>query len=272
MIQVRERDVATLKVKKIQMHDLMRDLCLSKAKQENFIFIVDRSNASSLSMIRKFFPEEALEKSLPLELLNYVKKHCDDCCNPLFWILLISAGSTRRLKFRGIWRYMFNNFKLLRVLNYDKGRSSYGFWPGWELPSDIGNLIYLRFLSLKDVLFFRSELPSSLGNLRCLQTLDLRVGSVIIHLEIYGPFYIENFNEKELGENPPIIGSKYIHSLSIGRIGGSSSKIDPRHLGHLLSNCTSICNLSIAAEISELPEYHYFSYTSRLHTVEFVRV
>ncbi|KAG4123067.1 hypothetical protein ERO13_D11G302300v2 [Gossypium hirsutum] len=345
MIQVPERDMATLKVKTIQMHDLMRDLCLSKAKQENFVFIVDQSNASSLSMIRKVhrvsvhefffiqcikspnirsllffnqsFPEEALEKSLPLEVLNYVKKHCDDCCNPLFWILLISEGSTTYLKFRGFWRYMFNNFKLLRVLNYGKGRSSYGFWPGWELPSDIGNLIYLRFLSLKDVLFFRSELPSSLGNLRCLQTLDLRVGNSEIHvpnviwrmeqlrhlylpwicksrtklklgtlrklltlvnfntkncylkdlinmtnlreLEIYGPFYIENFNEKELGENPPIIGSKYIHSLSISRIGGSSSKIDPRHLGHLLSNCTSICNLSIAAEISELPEYHYFS-------------
>ncbi|KAB2006320.1 hypothetical protein ES319_D11G336300v1 [Gossypium barbadense] len=53
MIQVRERDVATLKVKTIQMHDMMRDLCLSKAKQENFVFIIDQSNASSLSMIRK---------------------------------------------------------------------------------------------------------------------------------------------------------------------------------------------------------------------------
>ncbi|XP_012488114.2 probable disease resistance protein RXW24L [Gossypium raimondii] len=305
MIQLQERNVtaseirATSKVKTIQMHDLMRDLCLSKAKQENFVFIVDRSNASSLSMIRKvrrvsvhesffiqcikspnirsllffnqFFSEEALEKSLPLEVLNYVKKHCDDCCNPLFWILLILAGSTRRLKIRGFWRYMFNNFKLLRVLNYDKGRTSYGFWTGWDLPSDIGNLIHLRFLSLKDLEFLWPKLPSSLGNLRCLQTLDLRVGGYEIHvpnviwrmeqlrhlylpvtcksrtklklgtlrklltlvnfntkncyledlinmtnlreLEINLPFNIENFNES--GENPPIIGSKYLHSLFI---------------------------------------------------------
>ncbi|MFQ6654171.1 hypothetical protein Gotur_025258 [Gossypium turneri] len=163
------------------MHDLMRDLCLSKAKQENFVFIVDRSNASSLSMIRKFFPEEAVEKSLPLEVLNYVQRHYDDCCNPLFWILLISACSTRRLKIRGIWRYMFNNFKLLRVLNYEIGRT-YLFLRRWELTSDIGNLIHLRFLSLQNLKFLWPKLPSSLGNLRCLQTLDLRVGNYGIHV------------------------------------------------------------------------------------------
>ncbi|TYH46732.1 hypothetical protein ES332_D11G358900v1 [Gossypium tomentosum] len=341
LIQVRERDVATLKVKTIQMHDLMRDLCLSKAKQENFVFIVDQSNASSLSMIRKvrrvsvhefffiqcikspnirsllffneFFPLEELEKSLPLEVLNYVKEHDDEVWHPLYLILLISVISTMALKAWGIWRYMFNNFQLLRALNYE-GTTGDSF-AGFKLPSDIGNLIHLRFLSLKDLRFFWGKLPSSLGNLRCLQTLDLRVDSYRIHvpnviwrmeelrhlylgfdfesssklklgtlrklltlvnfntkncylkdlinmtnlreLEIFGPFNIENFNEKELGENPPIIGSKYLHSLSIITPGDES--IDPKHLAQLLSNCTSICKLSIGIRISELPEYHYFS-------------
>ncbi|TYG47634.1 hypothetical protein ES288_D11G355500v1 [Gossypium darwinii] len=317
MIQVRERDVATLKVKTIQMHDLMRDLSLSKAKQENFVFIVDQSNASSLSMIRKvrrFFPEEALEKSLPLEVLNYVEEHEDEVCNPLVWILMISRTGTSFLNARGIWRYMFNNFKLLRALNYE--RTTGDRFVGFKLPSDIGNLIHLRFLSLKDLEFTWPKLPSSLGNLRCLQTLDLRVDSYKIHvpnviwrmeqlrhlylpwrcksrtklklgtlrklltlvnfntkncylkdlinmtnlreLGINLPFNFENFNEKELGENPFIIGSKYLHSLSIitRRL---KISIDPRHLAHLLSTCTSICKLSIAAEISKLPEYHYFS-------------
>ncbi|KAG4123069.1 hypothetical protein ERO13_D11G302306v2 [Gossypium hirsutum] len=342
MIQVRERDVATLKVKTIQMHDLMRDLSLSKAKQENFVFIVDQSNASSLSMIRKvrrvsvhefffiqcikspnirsllffneFFPEEALEKSLPLEVLNYVEEHEDEVCNPLVWILMILRTGTSFLNARGIWRYMFNNFKLLRALNYE--RTTGDRFVGFKLPSDIGNLIHLRFLSLKDLEFTWPKLPSSLGNLRCLQTLDLRVDSYKIHvpnviwrmeqlrhlylpwrcksrtklklgtlrklltlvnfntkncylkdlinmtnlreLGINLPFNFENFNEKELGENPFIIGSKYLHSLSIitRRL---KISIDPRHLAHLLSTCTSICKLSIAAEISKLPEYHYFS-------------
>nr|AKR16192.1 RVd [Gossypium barbadense] len=341
LIQVRERDVATLKVKTIQMHDLMRDLCLSKAKQENFVFIVDQSNASSLSMIRKvrrvsvheyffiqcikspnirsllffneFFSEEAVERSLPLKVLNYVEEHAEDDCNPLIWILSISVISTMALKAWGIWRYMFNNFQLLRALNYE-GTTGDSF-AGFKLPSDIGNLIHLRFLSLKDLRFFWRKLPSSLGNLRCLQTLDLRVDSYRIHvpnviwrmeelrhlylgfdfesssklklgtlrklltlvnfntkncylkdlinmtnlreLEIFGPFNIENFNEKELGENPPIIGSKYLYSLSIITLGDES--IDPKHLAQLLSNCTSICKLSIRIRISELPEYHYFS-------------
>ncbi|MFQ6635530.1 hypothetical protein Gotur_011302, partial [Gossypium turneri] len=317
MIQVRERDVATLKVKTIQMHDLMRDLCLSKAKQENFVFIVDQSNASSLSMIRKFFQLVELDNHLPLEVLNYIRKHYSDDCSPLFWILMISARSTGRLKIREIWKYMFNNCKLLRVLNCEI-RRTHIISGGWKLPSDIGNLVHLRFLSLRNLKFKWSKLPSSLGNLRCLQTLDLRVGDDKIHvpnviwrmeqlrhlylpfkcknitklklgtlrklltlvnfntkncyledlinmtnlreLEIYGPFNIENFNDEELGENPPIIGSKYLHSFSIVGSGVSSSKIDPRHLAHLLSNCTSICKMSIiSANISELPEYHYFS-------------
>ncbi|MFQ6635466.1 hypothetical protein Gotur_010933 [Gossypium turneri] len=38
MIQVRERDVATLKMRSFHMHDLMGDVCLSKAKQENFLY------------------------------------------------------------------------------------------------------------------------------------------------------------------------------------------------------------------------------------------
>ncbi|MFQ6651368.1 hypothetical protein Gotur_023723, partial [Gossypium turneri] len=208
LIQVRERDVATLKVKTIQMHDLMRDLCLSKAKQENFVFIVDGSNASSLSMIRKvrrvsvhefffiqcvkspnirsllffneFFPEEEFEKSLPLKVLNYIEEHEDDDCNPLYWILLISGISTMALKIRGIWRYLFNNFQLLRALNYE--RTTRDSFAGFKLPSDIGNLIHLRFLSLKDLEFLWPKLPSSLGNLRCLQTLDLRVDRDRIHV------------------------------------------------------------------------------------------
>ncbi|KAH1084039.1 hypothetical protein J1N35_023800 [Gossypium stocksii] len=166
MIQVRERHVATLKVKTIQMHDLMRDLCLSKAKQENFVFIVDRSNASSLPMIRKFFSEKVLEKSLSLEVLNNVEEHKDEVWNPLYWILA---------------------------------------------TPDLINMTNLR------------------------------------ELVITGAFNIENFNE-ESGENPPIIGSKYLHSLSIGDY-LLARRINPRHLAHLLSGCTSICKLSINAEL-----------------------
>ncbi|XP_052479489.1 probable disease resistance protein At1g58602 [Gossypium raimondii] len=277
--------------------------------------LVESSNIRSLLFFNEFFPEEALEKSLPLEVLNYVKEHEDEVCNPLVCIFMISRAGTSCLKARGIWRYMFNNFKLLRALNYEITRGDHSV--GFKLPSDIGNLIHLRFLSLKDLKFSWIKLPSSLGNLRCLQTLDLRVGNYEIHvlnviwrmeqlrhlylpfmcksrtklmlgtlrklltlvnfntknyylkdlinmtnlreLGINFPFNFENFNEKELGENPFIIRSKYLHSLSIITQWLILS-IDPRHLAHLLSSCTSICKLSINyARISKLPEYHYFS-------------
>ncbi|GMI77625.1 CEL-Activated Resistance 1 [Hibiscus trionum] len=166
MIQVRERDAATSKIKTFQMHDLMRDLCLSKAKQENFILIVDQSNACSSSTIQKvrrvsthdsvqiqrinspslrslsffneFHPKEVFGKYVPWTMLNYLENH----------------------------------FKLLRVLNCEEIINIGG---GCKLPNDIGNLIHLRFLSLRGLVVLNSKLPSSLGNLRCLRTLDLRV-------------------------------------------------------------------------------------------------
>ncbi|MFQ6621250.1 hypothetical protein Gotur_002432, partial [Gossypium turneri] len=45
MVQVGERD-ATFKVRTCHMHDLMRDLCLSIAKQENFLSIINDSSLS----------------------------------------------------------------------------------------------------------------------------------------------------------------------------------------------------------------------------------
>ncbi|OMO61191.1 putative Disease resistance protein RPP13 [Corchorus capsularis] len=69
------------------------------------------------------------------------------------------------------WAYMLNNFKLLRVLDFE-GEETFG---GCKLPDGLGNLIHLRFLSLRNFEFISSKLPSCLGNLGCLRTLDLRL-------------------------------------------------------------------------------------------------
>ncbi|TXG75131.1 hypothetical protein ES332_1Z013300v1 [Gossypium tomentosum] len=284
MIQVRKRDIATLKIRSFQMHDLMRDFCLSKAKQQKFLYIADHSNACPLSTIGR---------------VRRVSAH------KFIWIQCIKIT-----KWRGIWKYMFNNLNFLRVLDFERGGEG-----GFKLPNDIGKLIHLRFLRLRGLEFFlSSKLPSSLGNLRCLQTLDLRIESEwsdsihvpnvlwrmqqlrhlylpeecdrktklklgtlrnlqtlvnfntkncyvkdlinmtnIRELEIRGPFNIEDFNTKELDKNPPIIQSKYLHSVSII----SEEEIDPRHLAHLLLSCENISKLSLDVKIRRLPEYHY---------------
>ncbi|XVE50713.1 hypothetical protein DITRI_Ditri01bG0185400 [Diplodiscus trichospermus] len=214
MIQVQRRDEVTLKIETIQMHDLMRDLCLLKAKQENLFFTIDKSNAYSSSTIEKvrrvsahkffkiqrikspnirslcffeeFFPDEVIEYFFPrtILLLYYATNHEDH--NPLAGIALLLFFCSTLTEIGGIWAYIFNNFKLLRVLDVKPLREG-DFGTGCKLPKGIGNLIHLRFLSLKDLRFLSSKLPSSLGNLRCLLTLDLRCEGVLFSDSIHVP-------------------------------------------------------------------------------------
>ncbi|TYG47530.1 hypothetical protein ES288_D11G346300v1 [Gossypium darwinii] len=128
----------------------MRGLFLSKAKQEHFVFIIYQSDASSLPIVRKISRVSAR----------------DGFFNSLYWIIGILLYGTMHLKAYGFWTFLFNNFKLLRVLNYD-GISSTD--RGCKLQSNIGNLIHLRFLS------------------SCMQTLDLRLDDVNIFEYIHVP-------------------------------------------------------------------------------------
>ncbi|KAK9031248.1 hypothetical protein V6N11_032634 [Hibiscus sabdariffa] len=406
MIQVGERDAATLKIETFQMHDVMRDLCLEKARQENFIFVVHQLNARSLFFEKRKDRENA--RSLFLQkkrkgnacLLYLQKKRKEgNACLPylrkkkqqqqqqqqrqqqeeeeentrsllstptvrrisaiefipmrrvytprlrslLFssdfflsdviresetWTMMNLCGghgdpTSQILNYEGAWRYTCKHFKLLRVLNYEETINIEG---ECKLPSNIGNLIHLRFLSLRALSLQNLKLPSSLGNLISLETLDLRVGDTV-HvpyvlsrkkrspvqvpdviwrmeqlrhlylphqcktktrlklgtlrnlqtlvnfntdicylkdlikmvnirvLEIRGPFKIDDFDTEDLDKNPPIVQGKHLHSLSIS----SYKRIDPAHLTHLLSTCVGLCKLSLDAEISKLPEYHYLS-------------
>ncbi|KAK8633208.1 hypothetical protein V6N13_014056 [Hibiscus sabdariffa] len=173
MVQVRERDVANLKIKTVQMHDLMRNLCLSKAKQENFLCFVDESNASSISTVRRihrvsapnilwtkrikspnlrsflFFGEISDESIKQMKLyrqpvfrkmINYLEDHEDrdeiTCLQVSNTAFLLFFGWFPEIQ--GLYTYMFNNFKLLRVFSYEVKDPE----PmGWKLSSDIGNLI-----------------------------------------------------------------------------------------------------------------------------------
>ncbi|KAK8329712.1 hypothetical protein V6Z11_A11G333800 [Gossypium hirsutum] len=112
-----------------------------------------------------------------------------------------------------------------------------------------------------------SKAKLKLGTLKNLQTLvnfntkncyvkDLINMTNLRELEIRGSFNIEDFNTEELDKNPPIIQSKYLHSLSIINDEG---RIDPRHLAHLLLSCENISKLRLDVEIRRLPEYHYLS-------------
>ncbi|KAL3533900.1 hypothetical protein ACH5RR_007421 [Cinchona calisaya] len=170
-----------------RLHDLMRDLSLLKATEENFLLSIsygdgfddDTTNNSSLSHLLQVYrlvirlPKESVPKYVPLE--KRITRHLRSLS------LLVLDDYEGRLP--RTMKSQFNRFKMLRVLSIE------GLCPSepvddtrkdffnetidhLRLPKAIGKLIHLRYLSLRRSLFVC--LPSSIGNLQHLQTLDLR--------------------------------------------------------------------------------------------------
>ncbi|KAH0993724.1 hypothetical protein GBA52_005207 [Prunus armeniaca] len=152
-------------IKGCRIHDLVRDMCLLKAKEESFLQM--QENTSSVAA-------EAEQLGKIRRLAIYLDENADR---------LVSSrdetnGHLRSLLFFGLseWRPKkeegllspLKDFKVLRVLKVE-GLNEVEV----ELPSEIGNMVHLRFLSVKDSRI--KTFPPSLGNLVCLQTLDCRV-------------------------------------------------------------------------------------------------
>ncbi|XP_021822782.1 probable disease resistance RPP8-like protein 2 [Prunus avium] len=147
------------KIKTCRLHDLMRDLCLSKGKEENFFDIVNFASTAS--------------KAAPIGKVRRRAIYLDEKVDYLAPTRHERDGQLRSLLYFGslIWKKkmidkMFNDFKLLRVLKFEEMRFEV------KLPSNIGDLVHLRFLSLKNSEM--NQLPSSVASLVCLQTLDVR--------------------------------------------------------------------------------------------------
>jgi hypothetical protein len=156
---IAERDVTTLRFEACHLHDMMREVCLLKAKEENFVQIASilppTANSQYPGTSRRFVSQN------PTTL--HVSR---DINNPKLQSLLIVWENRRKS-----WKLLGSSFirlELLRVLDLYKAK-----FEGRNLPSGIGKLIHLRYLNLD--LARVSRLPSSLGNLRLLIYLDINV-------------------------------------------------------------------------------------------------
>ena len=131
MVQVDKKDRTGKRVKTCRLHDLMRDFCLSKAKDEVFLSIVQQNEAS---MVRGSCCS-APSRRIAVHIVNDgVQKHTQGqvvqvhphlrslLCFALHTFPKLSVG--RR------------NFQLLRVLELD-------FLSCPEVPFGVGGLIYL---------------------------------------------------------------------------------------------------------------------------------
>ncbi|XP_021753441.1 putative disease resistance protein At1g50180 [Chenopodium quinoa] len=185
LVQVGSRGL-TGKVKTFLVHNLMRDLCMTKATQGNLLSIVKVGSEENQAEGKSSKSRKAskLEKKKFRRLAIYYSGKSSDKLpgdydqarhirSLLFFNTLSSDDVLIPLKGL-LLRKAFNRYKLLRVLDIENIEMH-------SLPDEVGFLIHLRYLSIRGS--WVSSLPSSIKNLRCLQTLDLRVLS-FVHVRI----------------------------------------------------------------------------------------
>lgn len=185
MVQVElheEGKHAVTRFKSCRIHDLMRDLCLLKAEEQNLYKVIDSRHDQDVFVTSADIPPETgggyYGFVLRLRAMdfqhNYVplqKEQTKHVHSYIYEPLVRNNDVYNRREGRKIMCEV-NNLKMLRVLAIEKARltsrSCYS-----RSPLDcIGNLIHLRCLRLRDCHDLR--LPSCLGNLKYLETLDLR--------------------------------------------------------------------------------------------------
>ncbi|KAK4374198.1 hypothetical protein RND71_004875 [Anisodus tanguticus] len=173
MVQVELKET-TGRIKSCRLHDLMRDTCLSKAKEENFLKTISPQHLNQsmrYSSSAKAISARTVRRvsiTVDNDFQNYFStddKSFQHVRSALFFPRQTGhEGTAFPLP---IFQSLCNNLTMLRVLHLEK------FSFEENLHKAIGNLVHLRYLSFRYSRF--QKLPSSVGNLKYLQTLDLRV-------------------------------------------------------------------------------------------------
>ncbi|CAI9118109.1 OLC1v1019628C1 [Oldenlandia corymbosa var. corymbosa] len=190
-LQGSERPGMITKFSSCRLHDLMRDFCLIQAEEERFLKSITYSSeekdvgpydslyGSSICKPRRLIismdPEDVDRYAPPnKEITKYLR---------MFQLMVRYSYEGRMAK---AIKSQLHNFHMLHSLSIEglyPNHSSISFLTCcdvWKLPKAIGELIHLRYLSLKDSYFV--VFPSSLGNLKHLLTLDLRLQAPVWRL------------------------------------------------------------------------------------------
>ncbi|KAM7465839.1 hypothetical protein LguiB_013401 [Lonicera macranthoides] len=190
-VQLEEEGCGFAKFSSCRLHDMVRDLCLSKAKEEDFFYAIDFQNGnisehvgSSSSFADKarrvvIYSQEENTSSRDFSVNKKTSQH-------LRSLLVFNEPVGYQGRMPRIVNSRLKDFKLLRVLAIEAIEGFY-LYRGqltltkftkdvllnhFALPKAIGSLIHLRYLSLRGTSFVM--FLSSIENLKHLQTLDLR--------------------------------------------------------------------------------------------------
>ncbi|KAK6946329.1 Rx, N-terminal [Dillenia turbinata] len=182
LIRVVEKDT-TGRPKSCLMHDLLRDLCLDKAREESLFGVLSSSKSTIATATQGSAPKAR-------RIAVHFGDDTDSTKCSLFGLKssrirsLLCFGSRLELSESEL-KIVCTNLPLLRVLHLQV-RSFNLLTRPWQphfhvrsskllrhqqLPKRIGNLYLLKYLSLDNLNSLK--IPQSLGNLRSLQTLDM---------------------------------------------------------------------------------------------------
>ena len=137
-----------------QLHDLIREICVSKAREDNLVFTLEEG--CSLGGVQGAIRHLAISSNWKRD--KEVMQR------------MLDLSHIRSLTVFGEWRSFFicSKMRFVRVLDLEDTVGLRDHHLG-----QIGELLHLRYLSLRGCMGI-CELPDSFANLRQLQTLDIR--------------------------------------------------------------------------------------------------
>ncbi|KAJ9678203.1 hypothetical protein PVL29_022942 [Vitis rotundifolia] len=159
MIQVADTRVDG-RVRSCRIHDLLRDLAISEAKEEKLFEVDENIDVDVLpTSVRRLISN--INQTISLHLQNSNLRS-----------LILNRPLTDE---EGVFLHKYP--KLLRVLHVDLVQNATLY--DLKLPGKIGELIHLKYLCLRGI-EWSTELPPSIGGLVNLQTLDSGYNYIII--------------------------------------------------------------------------------------------
>ncbi|XVE69264.1 hypothetical protein DITRI_Ditri09bG0138500 [Diplodiscus trichospermus] len=205
LVQIVKRDSTGIGVKTCQIHDLLRDLCMNKAQDENFLEVIQPPLIGDVTLSASMLRRIAIHPTK-----RYV--HLKGEHPTLRSLLLFQEENLIKLQLSKCTNFKF--LRVLRIVRMDVKK--------WYVSSEIGNLHHLRYLRLK----CRSGkiiLPCSIGKLTSLHTLYVQsdglsiTPNVVFKLERLRHILLidfeSNYSRAKFTCLPPRFSSKNIETL-----------------------------------------------------------
>ncbi|CAL5347907.1 unnamed protein product [Camellia sinensis] len=142
------------RVGRCQVHDVVREIILSKSMESSLCQILERENSSFNATTRRL--------SMHMRYCNMDKVMKSISKSPVRSVFLFQEGELPKKPLLGT---LAANFKLLKVLDLEDAHLD-------QLHEEVGNLFVLRYLSIRSTQV--EIIPKSIGKLQNLQTLDLK--------------------------------------------------------------------------------------------------